>query len=205
MKIDFPSILASGEGEERPQKAHFPPAEATKGGEGVNSPYEPQTPAETNTGDTEGIQSLRRQAEANQRATQRAFEICREYQQNILASSQLQAEILQGVKAGVDAYTLLLKACKAVSLMTSNKVFYSQIEADIRAVHGEGLLYPAPLQMERTQTQERLTMLYNAMKRDTTDADSKKRIGRAIAEHEAKIASLETLMRADTMPTDAPQ
>ena len=50
-----------------------------------------------------------------------------------------------------DIYSLFLKACKAVSLVTSNDIFYKQLEADIRTIYGEGLLEPIPLQMEIQQ------------------------------------------------------
>ena len=46
-----------------------------------------------------------------------------------------------------DIYSLFLKAVKAISLMTSNTVFYSQLEGDIRAIYGHGLLDPLPLQI----------------------------------------------------------
>ena len=58
--------------------------------------------------------------------------VYKEYQQNIKTSSQLQTEILKGARAGEDIYSLFLKAVKAISLMTSNTLFYSQIEGDIR-------------------------------------------------------------------------
>ena len=58
--------------------------------------------------------------------------------------------------------------------MTSNTVFYSQLEGDIRAIYGQGLLDPLPLQIELQQTQERLTRLREAEQREL-DGDSKER------------------------------
>lgn len=52
------------------------------------------------------------------------------------------------MKAGENVYNLFLKAVKAISLMTSNSLFYSQIEADTRAIYGEGLQEQAPLKCE---------------------------------------------------------
>lgn len=46
--------------------------------------------------------------------------------------------------------------------MTSNSVFYSQIEGDIKAIYGQGLLDPISLQIELQETQERLTRLREA-------------------------------------------
>lgn len=144
----------------------------------------------------EGIHKLQRQADAKKMDIDRSLAICKEYQQNIKTSSQLQTEILKGAKAGESVYSLLLKACKAISLMTSNSVFYSQLEGDIRAIYGQGLLDPLPLQIELQETQERLTRLREALNREI-EPDAKDRIQRAVKAHEAKIADLESLIQRD--------
>lgn len=159
---------------------------------------EPQKPVERLTEGLEGQQAkklyLDTQREREDR--QRSLEVYRTYQENIKTSSQLKTEILKGAKAGESVYSLLLKACKAISLMTSNSVFYSQIEGDIKAIYGQGLLDPLPLQIELQETQERLTRLREAEQREL-DGDSKDRIKRAIKAHEAKIADLETLIKRE--------
>lgn len=151
-------------------------------------------PLETLVEGLEGIHKLQRQADAKKMDIDRSLAICKEYQQNIKTSSQLQTEILKGAKAGESVYSLLLKACKAISLMTSNSVFYSQLEGDIRAIYGQGLLDPLPLQIELQETQERLTRLREALNREI-EPDAKDRIQRAVKAHEAKIADLESLIQ----------
>lgn len=153
-------------------------------------------PLETLVEGLEGIHKLQRQADAKKMDIDRSLAICKEYQQNIKTSSQLQTEILKGAKAGESVYSLLLKACKAISLMTSNSVFYSQIEGDIRAIYGQGLLDPLPLQIELQETQERLARLKEALNREI-EPDAKERIQRAVKAHEAKIADLESLIQRD--------
>ena len=153
-------------------------------------------PLETLVEGLEGIHKLQRQADAKKMDIDRSLAICKEYQQNIKTSSQLQTEILKGAKAGESVYSLLLKACKAISLMTSNSVFYSQLEGDIRAIYGQGLLDPLPLQIELQETQERLTRLREALNREI-EPDAKDRIQRAVKAHEAKIANLESLIQRD--------
>ena len=153
-------------------------------------------PLETLTEGLEGIHKLQRQADAKKMDIDRSLAICKEYQQNIKTSSQLQTEILKGAKAGESVYSLLLKACKAISLMTSNSVFYSQLEGDIRAIYGQGLLDPLPLQIELQETQERLTRRREALNREI-EPDAKDRIQRAVKAHEAKIADLESLIQRD--------
>ena len=153
-------------------------------------------PLETLVEGLEGIHKLQRQADAKKMDIDRSLAICKEYQQNIKTSSQLQTEILKGAKAGESVYSLLLKACKAISLMTSNSVFYSQLEGDIRAIYGQGLLDPLPLQIELQETQERLTRLREALNREI-EPDAKDRIQRAVKAHEAKIADLESHIQRD--------
>ena len=153
-------------------------------------------PLETLVEGLQGIHKLQRQADAKKMDIDRSLAICKEYQQNIKTSSQLQTEILKGAKAGESVYSLLLKACKAISLMTSNSVFYSQLEGDIRAIYGQGLLDPLPLQIELQETQERLTRLREALSREI-EPDAKDRIQRAVKAHEAKIADLESLIQRD--------
>ena len=102
-------------------------------------------------------------------------------------SGQLQADILKGVQAGTDIYSLFLKAVKAISLMTSNTAFYSQIEADIKNIYGIGLQLPAPLTLELMDTQERLDRLREAEQREPNIGSIK----RAITAHQNRITELE--------------
>jgi len=63
------------------------------------------------------------------------LEVYVRYQQNAVASAQLRREILLGAKGDMDEKTLLLKAAKALSLVTDNELFYNQI-ADALARRG---------------------------------------------------------------------
>ena len=175
------------------KKAPKKPSETLKGEWEYKTPIEVKKPLETPTEGLEGINKLQREADRKKQDIDRSLAICREYQQNIKTSSQLQTEILKGARAGEDIYSLFLKACKAISLMTANTVFYSQLEGDIIAIYGQGLLDPLPLQIELQQTQERLTRLREAEEREL-EADSRERIKRAVKAHENKIAELEALI-----------
>lgn len=154
---------------------------------------EPKNGLEVHTEGLEGIKKLQREADRKKQDIDRSLAICKEYQQNIKTSSQLQTEILKGARAGEDIYSLFLKAVKAISIMTSNTVFYSQLEGDIRAIYGKGLLDPLPLQIELQQVQERLTRLREALNREI-EPDAKERIQRAVKAHENRIAELEALI-----------
>ena len=163
---------------------------------GYKTPLEEENALQGLTEGLQGIQILQGQADTNKEEKERALAVYREYQKNIILSGQLQTDILKGAKRGEDIYSLFLKAVKAISLMTSNTVFYSQIERDIKVIYGQGLLDPLPLQIDLQETQERLTRLREALNREI-EPDAKDRIQRAVKAHEAKIADLESLIQRD--------
>lgn len=135
----------------------------------------------------EGLQGLQRKADLNKAEQDRTLEVYRTYQENIKRSGQLQTEILKGLQAGTDIYTLFLKAVEAISRMTSNNTFYTQTEADLKSIYGIGLQQPAPLMLELTETKERLQRLREAEQREP-NIDS---IKRAVKAHQNRIAELE--------------
>lgn len=124
----------------------------------------------------------------------RMMEVCREYQANIKASDELQAQILKGLKAGADPIELLLQAAKAISLMTGNALFHNQVAADIRDIYGRGLGYAAPLREELEVTRHRLGRLLEAQRKETAHSDGWD-IRAAIAAHERKIQELEARLK----------
>jgi hypothetical protein len=200
MELDLTRLnsLAFTDFKREQEKKQVPesPTEPRKASGEYKTIADDKKPLETLVEGLEGIHKLQRQADAKKMDIDRSLAICKEYQQNIKTSSQLQTEILKGAKAGESVYSLLLKACKAISLMTSNSVFYSQLEGDIRAIYGQGLLDPLPLQIELQETQERLTRLREALNREI-EPDAKDRIQRAVKAHEEKIADLESLIQRD--------
>lgn len=193
--LDFAGLFSPIEGEKQAPES---PVEPLLGAGEYETIAEPQKPVEGLTEGLEGQQAkkLFLDTQREREDHKRSLEVYKTYQENIKTSSQLQTDILKGLKAGESVYSLLLKACKTISLMTSNSVFYSQIEGDIRAIYGQGLLDPLPLQIELQETQERLTRLREAEQREL-DGDSKDRIKRAIKAHEAKIADLESLIKRE--------
>lgn len=141
----------------------------------------------------EGLAGLQRKADQNKAEIDRILEVYRHYQENIKTCGQLQTELLKGARAGEDIYSLFLKAVKAISCMTDNKTFYSQIEGALKTIYGRGLQEPAPLLLEIQEAQTRLFKLREAEQRET-DTDSLQRIKTAIKAHENKIAELKALI-----------
>lgn len=188
--------------EKQPSKT---PKDELLGAEGYKTSAEQENALKLQLEGLQGLQAkglyLKAQREAADR--QRMLDIFREHQENIKRSGQLQTEILKGVKAGESVYSLFLKAVKAISLMTSNSLFYSQIEADTRAIYGEGLQEPAPLLLEIKQAQTRLNKLREAEQRET-EPDSLKRIRSAIKAHESKIAELKALITGEPEAQEKP-
>lgn len=107
--------------------------------EGYKTTLETENALKGLTDGLQGILILQRKADNNKSEKERALAIYIEYQQNIKTSSQLQTELFKGARDGDDIYSLFLKAVKAISLMTSNSLFYSPLEGDIRAIYGKGL------------------------------------------------------------------
>lgn len=182
--LDFTGLFS-------PEEATESPVEPLLGAGGINIPTKPQKPVQ---GQIEGLEreqakQLFLQASREQEDHRRSLEVYREYQENIKTSSQLQTDILKGLKAGEDVYSLFLKAAKAISLMTSNTVFYKQTEEDLIAIYGRGLQEKPPLQMELDEVQGRLQRLIEAEKREE-NTDSKERIKRAIQAHERRATEL---------------
>lgn len=198
MELDFSKLnsLSFMEFEETPpeKQPSKTPLEPLLEPEGYKTTLETEKPATGLTGGLEGIPILQRQADANKAEKERALAVYREYQENIKTSSQLQTEILKGAMWGEDIYSLFLKAVKAISLMTSNTLFYSQLNDDIRAIYGAGLLEPKPLELELEEVQGRLEKLREASQRETEPADNKERIKRAIQAHEQRATQLKELI-----------
>ena len=142
----------------------------------------------------EQAKKLTLEAKRERDAQERSRKVYRIYQENTRTSEQLQSAILKGVAAGADIYGLFLQAVKTVSLMTHNELFYSQIEADLKAIYGRGLQLKPPLQQELQETRERLQRLIDAEGREhgTEDGD---RINRAVRAHRDKIAELEQMIQ----------
>lgn len=188
--LDFTGLFS-----ESPPEAPESRVEPLLGAEWTGDREAAQKPVEgqINGLETQQAVGLYLKTQREREAEQRSLEVYKTYQENIKTSSQLQTDILKGVKAGEDVFSLFLKAAKAVSLMTSNTVFYSQIEADLTAIYGRGLLYKPPLQKELQEAQTRLQRLTEAEKRET-ETDSRERIKRAIEAHKRTIAELVTMI-----------
>jgi hypothetical protein len=186
--LDFTGLFSQ---EEAPES----PVEPLLGAGAINNPIEPQKPVQgqINGLEREQAKQLFLQASKEQEDHRRSLEVYRTYQENIKTSSTLQTQILKGLKAGEDVYSLFLKAAKAISLMTSNSVFYSQTEEDLKAIYGRGLQEKPPLQIELEEVQGRLQKLIEADKREK-DSDSKERIQRAIQAHKNKATELREMI-----------
>lgn len=197
MELDFTklnSLAFMGFAEIFPEKQPSKtPLEPLLEPEGYKTSLEEENVLQGQIEGLQGIPILQRQADANKAERERALAVYREYQKNIKLSGQLQTDILKGVKRGEDIYSLFLKAVKAISLMTSNTVFYSQLEGDIRAIYGQGLLDPLPLQIELQETQTRLQRLLDAEQREP-EGNSKERIKAAIKAHRAEIERLKGMI-----------
>lgn len=110
--------------------------------------------------------------------------------QNIRESEQLQRDIIEGLRAGSSVYSLFLQAVKAISLLTGEEAYYSQIREDLIAVHGEGLEKPQPLKMALDDTQRELKRLGAVLKRKNLRPETRKALQEALTAHRDREAQL---------------
>lgn len=158
----------------------------------VESPLAPlnQTPPKQ---PQEQAPALKVQQQLNTHYEDEAQRVYRTYQENIRKAGGLRSELLKGAQAGESCYSLLLKACKCISLMTSDSVLYSSMESVITSVYGHGLLEPQPLEIELAQLRTRLDTLRASEQREQTP-EVRERIADSIKAHEKKAAELERLI-----------
>lgn len=117
----------------------------------------------------------------------RSLEVYRVYQENIRRGDQLRTEITKGVKEGESLYSLLLKACEAISLMTGESLFYDTVKSDTLEIYGAGLEVAAVLEADIAETRGRLEKLTAAAQSDPDN----QRIKKAIQSHKDRITRLE--------------
>lgn len=99
---------------------------------------------------------------------------------DIKKSRELQASIVQGIKAGVPEYTLLLQAVEAIALLTGEKEYYNQIRESILTIHGEGLERQLPLEWLLQDIQEDLKKLRATLKRKTLKPETRRQLEEAV-------------------------
>lgn len=126
-------------------------------------------------------------------AEEEAKRVYKTYQENIRKAAGLPSEILRGTRAGESPYTLLLKACKVIGLLTSDSTFYSSMENNIKAVYGVGLLEKVPLEIELEQVRGRLKKLSEAIT-ISQRTDERERINDSITAHQRRVSELERLI-----------
>lgn len=153
---------------------------------------EPQKPSERLTDGLEREQA-KRLFEREKDDHRKSLEVYQTYQENTKISELLRAEILKGTKAGKDIYGLFLKAVEAISLMTHDSHFYSQIKEDVRVIYGRGLQEKPVLQMEIQETEKRLQKFREAEKREEPRED-RERIKKAIQLNEEELLRLTELI-----------
>lgn len=92
--------------------------------------------AKTSTGHQASNSYLQAMSDKNRAAIEDAFRIRKEYQENILLSDGLRCEINKDLRAGKDVYAILLKAIKAISLMTRDTAMLTAAKRDLEKMYG---------------------------------------------------------------------
>ena len=118
----------------------------------------------------------------------RAFDVYKQYQQNIMLTGQLDTEIIKGLQAGEPLPSLFLKAMKAFYLCKGAENALPIIEDTLLTVYGTGLKEAEVIAMQADQIQQRLDNLRRAYTAANTDSD-RKRLQQAIRAHENRLKS----------------
>ena len=199
MGLDFTRLnsLATGENPEEAEKKRLKKGLAETLLCTPESSYSKETynAPEGNNEGLEGIAVLQRKAEAILTEKEQALAVYREYQENHKRAGELQREIADGTTQGADIYSLFLKAVEAISLMTSDKMFYTQTEKNLKTVYGIGLGERVPLELELEEVENRLAKLRQARETATEPAENLRRIDRAIQAHEERARQLRDLQQ----------
>lgn len=151
----------------------------------------PSVKTKINGSEREQAQDLFLDAQTARKNHENAQKIYRKYQENIKKSELLQGELLKGVIAGEPIEILFLKACEVISVLTNNKLFYSEVKQNVKTVYGSGGPQGEPLlTLEFNETLERLSKLEQSLVSEG-DPDARKRLEKTIKAHEKRLIELE--------------
>ena len=140
------------------------------------------------TSSTAARSPLERQQAQTKEDQARAFDVYKQYQQNIMLTGQLDTEIIKGLQAGEPLPSLFLKAMKAFYLCKGAENALPIIEDTLLTVYGTGLKEAEVIAMQADQIQQRLDNLRRAYTAADTDSDRKRR-QQAIRAHENRLKS----------------
>ena len=140
------------------------------------------------TGNAAARSPLERQQAQTKEDQERAFDVYKQYQQNIMLTGQLDTEIIKGLQAGEPLPSLFLKAMKAFYLCKGAENALPIIEDTLLTVYGTGLKEAEVIAMQADQIQQRLDNLRRAYTAAYTDSD-RKRLQQAIRAHENRLKS----------------
>lgn len=140
------------------------------------------------TGNAAARSPLERQQAQTKADQARAFDVYKQYQQNIMLTGQLDTEIIKGLQAGEPLPSLFLKAMKAFYLCKGAENALPIIEDTLLTVYGTGLKEAEVIAMQADQIQQRLDNLRRAYTAANTDSD-RKRLQQAIRAHENRLKS----------------
>lgn len=122
MAFDFSAL------NELAKTSHQKPPEAEISEEDILLYNEPSKGRESLT---EGERKLQREIDNKNSDIWDRIRVYKTYQENIKRSSQLQTEIMKGLKNGESTEVLFLKAMEAISCMTDNRALYTIAKSTI--------------------------------------------------------------------------
>lgn len=150
-------------------------------------------PTSANRGNSDGLERLQREADQNKDGRERARDVYKAYQANILAAGTLKSDILKGIDRGESLFNLLLQAGEVIARTTNDSVFAGVLRRKLVEVRGLGLGDPEALDGERLAIEKRLEKLHNALERER-GTEQESGIKWAIRAHEQERQRIEKLL-----------
>lgn len=103
----------------------------------------------------------------------------KEWNRRTTEAAEIQSKILLANLLHANPYSLLLQACKVVSILMNDQMhFYNQIHKDCHEIMGMGLDDPLPLEAEREQLEQDIALLEKKIS-ESHDADRNYRLNLA--------------------------
>lgn len=103
----------------------------------------------------------------------------KEWNRRTTEVAELQSKILLANLLHANPYTLLMQACKAVSILLDDQMhFYNQVHKDCHEIIGMGLDDPLPLEAEREQLEQDIALLETKIN-ESKDAERNYRLNLA--------------------------
>ena len=120
------------------------------------------------------------------------YDALKRFQAATKTAEQGKTSILKGIRNGSDVYTLLFTAVKVIAAVTDDTAFKTQVDEDLRLIHGRAYGAIPILTQELESVRDRLGRLQNALNEGKAYTPSERNnLLAAIRAHQENIQRIE--------------